>query len=132
MNSTSAKTQKQQRQFYLIMTAAGIALAILHTIRNKPEMARAMVIAAAFFLIVEFLIPPVGRRLFQLWMRLARVLGAINTALLVTIVFFTVITPVGFLRRLVLKSSPYSPESCRKNKSSWFKLSDEHQYTAPF
>ena len=37
----------------------------------------------------------------RLWMGLAHVLGAVNTRLLLTMVFFTVFTPVGLLGRLL-------------------------------
>lgn len=129
---TGPKVQKQQRQFYLIMAAGGIVMAILHTIRQRPEMARYMVVATAVFLVIEFIFPTVGKRVFGLWMKFAHILGTVNTFILITVVFFAVITPVGLIRRLLAKQSPHSAASCRTRKSSWFKLSDEHRYADQF
>jgi hypothetical protein len=40
------------------------------------------------------------RALYRGWMRLAHALGRVNTAILLSLFYYLVITPVGFVRRL--------------------------------
>lgn len=89
-------------------------------------------LVAVFFVVIEFVVPPLGRAFFRVWMAFAHLLGKINTLLLVSIVYFVIITPIGILRRPSVKASPYGKTACRKRKSSWFALADDHRYRAPF
>lgn len=47
------------------------------------------------------------------WMRIAVILGTVMTALIVSVVFFLLITPIGLVRRLLKRPSDYHayPES---------------------
>ena len=131
MNSTSGLL-RQQRQFYLLLSVGGMGLGVFHFLKNRPETALWALGIGFAFLLVEFLVPPLAKTLFKGWMALAHLLGYVNTRILVTLVFFLLITPVGLLKRRSEKASAFSAESCRKRKSSWFALSEEHRYGSPF
>jgi hypothetical protein len=47
-------------------------------------------------------------RIRTYWMQLARLLAAVNSAVLLTIVFFCVLTPAGLLLRLFRRQDPLS------------------------
>jgi hypothetical protein len=56
---------------------------------------------------------------YKLWMRIALVLGTIMTAVIVTVVFFLVITPIGLIRRLLRSKSDYKQSFDREADSYW-------------
>ena len=44
---------------------------------------------------------------YRLWMRFALILGAIMTAIILSVVFFLVITPIGLVRKMLGSKSDY-------------------------
>ncbi len=61
---------------------------------------------------------------YQLWMRIALVLGTIMTAVIISIVFYLVITPIGLMRRLLRSKSDYVQSFDRQADSYWVERSD--------
>ena len=55
------------------------------------------------FLIAAILVPNRLRLVYTLWMKLGHLLGFINTRIILGIIFFLVITPIGLLMRLMKK-----------------------------
>ena len=53
---------------------------------------------------IGFVIGPVGEYIHVGWMLLAKVLGYINSRILLSIVFFLVLTPIALLMRLLGKT----------------------------
>lgn len=51
------------------------------------------------------------RKLYNFWLSIGRVIGTINTYIILTIIFFFVITPIGIIKR-IFKSDflKYNPE----------------------
>ncbi len=56
---------------------------------------------------------------YKVWMRLALVLGTIMTAVIITVVFVLLITPIGVLRRVLRSKSDYSKAFDRQKGSYW-------------
>jgi ABC-type multidrug transport system fused ATPase/permease subunit len=54
---------------------------------------------------IGFIIAPLGKYIHLAWMMLAKVLGWINSRILLTILFFVILTPVALLARLFGKTS---------------------------
>jgi len=69
------------------------------------------------------------RTLKDLWMRFARLLAAVNNAILLTILFYCIITPLGLIRRLVRKSSR---AAAQEHASQWTPFSSGHDPRKPF
>lgn len=67
-------------------------------------------------LLAPALLGPVNR----VWMRMAHVLGQINTRIILGILYFLVITPVGLLLRL-LKGDPMDRSLKEPKSSAWVK-----------
>lgn len=53
---------------------------------------------------IGFIISPVGNFIHNLWMQLAKVLGYINSRILLSIIFFLILTPIALLMRLLGKT----------------------------
>lgn len=54
---------------------------------------------------IGFLIDRVGEFIHLLWMMLAKILGYINSRILLTIIFFVILTPIALLMRLLGKTT---------------------------
>ncbi|OQB35004.1 MAG: hypothetical protein BWY09_02474 [Candidatus Hydrogenedentes bacterium ADurb.Bin179] len=100
---TSSKTE--QRKFGLVMAAAFAILGLLRTaIRFALHGTFAnpawFFVVAAPFLVLGLLWPKGLKPLFVVWIKLALVLNWIVTHVLLTVVFFLIIVPMGILMRL--------------------------------
>jgi hypothetical protein len=59
--------------------------------------------AVGALLSVTRLIPPLFRSIFRFWVRMSVILGYFVSRILLTIIFFIVITPTGFIMKIVGK-----------------------------
>lgn len=75
--------------------------------------------------IVGFLIKPVGEFVHLSWMMLAKILGYINSRIILTLLFFIVLTPLGILMRLFRKSD----FSASTEKRNTLFVTRKHLYT---
>jgi hypothetical protein len=88
-------------------TMFGVVLPLLRRsgLRAWPWAVAAVLVAAALGA------PESLRRFHKVWMRLGHVLGAIQSRVLLAIVFFLVVTPLGLLRRLARKAHGFDPQA---------------------
>jgi hypothetical protein len=102
----------QERVFALIWAA------IFGLMASKKDSWLCAVLAAAM-LALGFLKPAALKPVLVQWMRLAGVLGAINTYVILTVIFYVVMTPYGFLQKLLSKDP--LDEALRTGDSYWKK-----------
>jgi hypothetical protein len=95
MNSTRGEL----RSFGLVMATATAVIAGVLTWRDRGGALVGVYISSAF-LLSALAAPGVLAPAERLWMTFAGVLGRISTAVLLTITFYIVITPLGVLRRV--------------------------------
>ena len=93
--------RRDLRRFGLVMAAALAAIAGLLWHRDLPTWPLALGGAAAAFLVVGLAVPGLLGGPYGLWMCLARVLGWVNTRLLLGLVFYTLFTAIGLVLRLL-------------------------------
>ncbi|KQS31339.1 SxtJ family membrane protein [Dyadobacter sp. Leaf189] len=65
----------------------------------------AILAAAAIVGMVSLLIPPAGEIIVKCWFKIAEVLGKINGAILLTVIFFIVLIPVALIARMNRKDA---------------------------
>lgn len=63
---------------------------------------------------------------YKVWMRLALVLGTIMTAVIISVVFILLITPIGLIRRVLRSNSDYSKEFDRQMNTYWVDRAEKH------
>jgi hypothetical protein len=73
-------------------------------------------------------IPPLFRLIYKFWIRLAIVLGYFVSRILLTIVFFLVVTPTGLIRRLMGKD-PMKKKLDPKAGGYWEPKTDQGEQT---
>ena len=96
------KTNKELRNFGIVIA---IAFAILGSIvlwRGKPTFLYFYGISG-LFLILGLIVPMALTPIEWVWMKFAKALGFVMNYVILTIVFFLVITPIGLILRLTGK-----------------------------
>lgn len=83
----------------------GMAMVLLSLLLGFLTDARWFFTLAAVLLVVTMAVPALYRPVAFVWLGLSHFLGTIVSRILLTLVFFVVVFPVGFLRRLMNKDS---------------------------
>ncbi len=129
MNPPITVTPKKIREFgHVIMVVIGILLPLWIMWQDNWVWDPRLLVFTGVGLLFEGLCSWAGMRMAPLylgWMRLAMVMGTIMTAIIVSFVFFLLITPIGLVRRLFKRPSDYNakPEA---SLSSYWKDRNEH------
>ena len=113
VNSSSTEL----RAFGLIMAAAMFVLAWIFG-------GYGLVAVGAAFVASALLYPPVLRPLYGPWMRLAEALGWLNTRILLILIFYLVVTPIGLVLRLFRRS----PLRVEERNGSFWQAAPEHSW----
>jgi hypothetical protein len=79
----------------------GLALVLLLLIAQLATGRQGLITAAVVALVVTMTVPLVFRPLSVVWFGFSHVLGAVMSKLLLSAVFFLIVTPVGVVRRLL-------------------------------
>jgi hypothetical protein len=83
----------------------GMAMVLLLLLLFAYLRRDALWIAAIACQILSMTVPGVFRPVASVWLGLSQVLGAITSKILLGVVFFCVVTPIGLLRRMLGKDS---------------------------
>ncbi len=79
-----------------------LVLALL--VWHRASRHAALLYVAGALVLTGLLLPPVSRAIHRAWMKLSAVLGMITSTVILTIVFFVVILPLGVFSRLLRKN----------------------------
>ena len=85
--------------------------------------------AAVVFLLICMICPALYRPASRIWFKFSRVIGDIVSKILLSIIFYTVLTPIGLLRQLTgadaMKQKKWkTPESAFKKRDVNFSAAD--------
>lgn len=115
----SQPTRKQLQQFGLLVGSILIFIGLWQLYRGAFETGRIVLWSIGGVLVVSGLfIPMILTAAYKVWMKLAHGLAWINTRIIITLIFFLVITPIGFLLRL-LKGDILREKFDRGAQSYW-------------
>lgn len=103
LNTTDIQpTRKQIRQFALLVGTVLILLATWQWYKDAWETARIVLWSIGGLLyVLGLVIPVVLTPFYKGWMALAHVLAYVNTRIIVSLIFFLVMMPIGFIMRLI-------------------------------
>jgi hypothetical protein len=111
--------RKSLRKFASTMCIGFLALAGLLIIRHKPSAAHILIIISTSFLFLGVICPIVLKPVYIFWMKLAFVLGWINTRLILVVIFYLVFTPMGVIMRIF--GADLLDKKISKDKASYWK-----------
>jgi hypothetical protein len=102
---TAAPARKQLVTFGVTMAAAVLVLALIRLWRSGADaIAIAAFVIAALFVISTLAAPAALKPVYRGWMHFAAVLGWINTRVLLILIYYLVVTPLGLIMRLFRRS----------------------------
>jgi Saxitoxin biosynthesis operon protein SxtJ len=93
---------RQLRAFGLLIGSIFLAIGLWPTIIHQESFHQWPVLMALLLIVPAVIWPWILRPLYTFWMRLADLLGWINTRIILGIVFYTLFTPMGIIRRRLL------------------------------
>ena len=96
---TKAYTASAGRKFGLTIGAAFAVLGGIGVWRNHVVVPAILGSAAAILLLAALIAPTSLRMVEESWMKFAHALSRITTPIFMGVVYFVILTPVGFLRR---------------------------------
>jgi hypothetical protein len=110
--------------FALVVSLALLAIAAYQRWRGAPPwVVMTLVSIAAVLSVLAAVAPSLLRPVYRGWMRVGEVLAWINTRIILTLVFFLVVTPIGLLMRLFGRS----PITTARRDSYWTDV-EPHSY----
>ena len=107
---------------------SGLALVLICMICFLVWKHQFLILLAVAFLLVAMTYPPIFKPFAKLWFGLSTALGTVVSKIILTIVFFAVVLPVGLMRRGLGKDA-MKIKIWKKDSSSVFRHR-EHRFSA--
>jgi len=98
---TNPDEGKQSRKTALVVATVLALLSVWNVYRHRPLVAAVLAGVAICLALIGLLLPSWAVRFHRIWMMLAAGLGYVNSRILLSLVYFLVITPFGCVRRLI-------------------------------
>lgn len=118
--ATLKKTAQQQELETVTVLAA------FFLVLNLLVQWDALVYIALALLLTGLFVKPAARQISRLWLKLAELLGAFNSKIILTLVFFLFLTPLAYLFRLFTKN----PLQLKKTSAESMYQERNHRYCA--
>jgi len=83
----------------------GMAMVLICLLINIFGKDSLFIILATLFLVINMVVPSVYKPVAIIWFSFAKIIGTIMSKILLVIVFFLIVTPMGITRRLLGKDS---------------------------
>ena len=111
LDADRARTPRELRSFALTTGGAFATLAVVLAWRGRTSAAVACGIAALLLLGAGLAVPERLGGTYRTWMRVAELMSRVTTPVLMAVVFFGILTPLGLVRRLLGHRSLGTPRS---------------------
>lgn len=113
------------RKFGITMGIAFFVITLLIVIRHKHNILPTFIISAIFF-IMAFSAPALLKLIYIFWMRLAFILGWINTRIILITLFYLIFTPIGLGMRLFGRD--LLDRRIEKNKETYWRKKEKREF----
>jgi len=101
----------------------GLAMVLICLLFGYLGQHNNLVALSIVLLIIDMIIPKIYKPLAKIWLGISNILGTIMSKLLLAIMFFFLVTPVGIIRRIKGADS-LQLKSWKKDASSVFAIRD--------
>ncbi len=124
------KSDKQElRKFGLSVGTVLLLIGIVLYYYDKPSTFYFGVIGAALLLLGS-LLPKILKPLHKAWMSLAILLGFVSTQIILSLLYFFIITPIALIAKLSGKD--FLDEKIEQEKKSYWHLRKKQEYNKEF
>jgi hypothetical protein len=110
-------TDAQARKTAFVVAAVLAGIGAWNLYKGRPTAVAILGGLALALALMGLLLPPLARRFHVLWMKLALALGYVNSRVLLSLLFYLVFAPYGFVSRL-LKRDPLNRRAA-KGETYW-------------
>ena len=107
---------------------AGLALVLISLICYQVWKLEVLVLLAIIFLVVAMTYPPIFQPFARFWFALSTALGTVVSKIILTVLFFVIVLPIGLMRRALGKDS-MRMKDWKKGRDSVFRTRD-HRFSA--
>jgi len=105
------------RKFGLVVGSVLMLIGVFPVVKGGDLNAYLMIIAA-ILVVLAILAPAILSPVYKIWVKIGNVLGRINSFLLLSIIFFFILTPIGLISRIFKGNSMRFYK--KKNMSSYW------------
>jgi hypothetical protein len=105
ISTYSPPSRKELRAFGLILAAGFLLIAVMPVVFRHNGPRRPALWASILLTVLAILTPKALRRVYPVWMLLGKGLGWINSRVILSLLFFLVVTPIRLLM-LVMGNDP--------------------------
>jgi hypothetical protein len=109
--------KKNLRKFAITMAAAFLLVAFLLLFRHKPGLLAAVSLSLLFSGL-GFICPASLKLAYLLWMKLAFILGWVNTRLILIIIFYLIFSPLAVILKILRKD--FLDQKIEKERPSYW------------
>jgi hypothetical protein len=110
-------TAAEARKSSLIVAGVLFLIAAWNLYRGRPTVFLVILSVAGALVLMGLFVPALARRFHVMWMGLARILGYINSHILLSLVFFLIFAPYNLIGRLIRRDALNRRRP--KNSSYW-------------
>lgn len=107
---------------------SGLALVLISLICYQVWKLEIFIILAIIFLVVAMTYPLIFQPFARFWFALSTALGTVVSKIILTVLFFVIVLPIGLIRRALGKDA-MQMKSWKKGKESVFRTR-QHKFTA--
>ena len=107
---------------------SGLALVLISLICYQVWKLESFILLAIIFLVVAMTYPLIFQPFARFWFALSTALGTVVSKIILSVLFFVIVLPIGLVRRALGKDS-MRIKSWKKGKESVFRTRD-HRFTA--
>lgn len=100
----------------------GMALVLIGLLIGLISQSNIWVVLAIILLVLNMIYPSSYRPAAKAWIALSRLLGTIVSKILMSLVFFLIVTPVGLVRKKLLGADAMRLKEFKKGNGSVFKV----------
>jgi hypothetical protein len=106
----------------------GMAMVLIFLLIGSLGEKHIFISLAIPLLLIDMILPDVYRPVAKIWFGLSHLMGTLMSKLILTILFFIIVTPVGLIRRLS-GADPLQINKWKKNHSTVFRVRD-HKFSS--
>ena len=119
--------KKTLRRFGMTMGIAFLVISLLILAKSKHILWQTSIISALFF-ILGLIFPGSLKLVYVLWMRLAFILGWVNTRIILFVLFYLIFTPIGLVIKLTGKD--LLERKIDKSRDSYWIKKEKKEFSA--
>jgi len=121
---------KELRKFGLTVGAVFSVIGLFVWLYHHSNVGIYVTALGALLIMLGLIYPKILKPIYKLWMRAALVMGFFMSRFILTILFFFVVTPLGFLAKLFGKD--FLDQKIDKKKSSYWNYRPKEEYQKVF